>query len=124
MSWLGKWRNQYGSIIEITCESNHKIAGKFRTALKDSAFYGQEVDVSGMCQGDCIGISGGSMTPAGNMLVTYTGLLRDGKLETLWYVVTDSAIHPGAEGELPQKTKLSWWQAMSTGADTFEQIDK
>lgn len=91
--------------------------------MKDSGFYGQELDVAGMHQGDCIGISGGGMTQAGDMLVTYAGLLREGKLETLWYVVADSVIHPGTKGETAQKLKLSWWRAMTTSADTFERID-
>jgi hypothetical protein len=34
MSWLGKWRNQYGSILDITDESHHKIVATFRTALR------------------------------------------------------------------------------------------
>jgi hypothetical protein len=47
MTWLGKWRNQYGSILEIIGDSNHRISGTFRTALKDSGFYGQELPVFG-----------------------------------------------------------------------------
>jgi len=26
MSWIGKWRNQYGSVLDITEESDHRIA--------------------------------------------------------------------------------------------------
>jgi avidin family protein len=57
MTWLGKWRNQYGSILEIISDSNHRISGTFRTALKDSGFYGQELPVFGAHQGECIGLS-------------------------------------------------------------------
>jgi hypothetical protein len=104
MTWLGKWRNQYGSVIEIISEKDDKITGRFRTALQDSGFYGQGIQVLGVCQGDCIGLSGGGSTPAGDMLVTYTGLLRDGKLETLWFVVADSALTLPKEDEPSQGT--------------------
>jgi hypothetical protein len=31
MAWKGKWRNQDGSILEITDDANQKIVGTFRT---------------------------------------------------------------------------------------------
>lgn len=124
MSWIGKWQNQYGSVLEITGESDNQITGKFITALEDSGFYGQEIPVYGMSQGDCIGLSGGGVTRAGDMLVTYTGLLRDGKLETLWYVVADSVLNSTAEGAPSERKKINWWRSMLTGADTFERTDK
>ena len=81
MTWIGKWRNQYGSILEITDESNHRIAGKFRAALRDSGFYGQEVEVVGVHYSDCIGLKAGGLASSGDVVVTYTGMLREGKLE-------------------------------------------
>jgi hypothetical protein len=81
MHWIGKWRNQYGSVLEISADSEHRIVGRFTTALADSGFAGQEIPIIGFHQGDCIGLSGGGRGPAGDMLVTYTGLFRDGKLE-------------------------------------------
>ena len=27
MNWKGKWRNQYGSTVNITDDANHRIAG-------------------------------------------------------------------------------------------------
>ncbi|PTY04282.1 hypothetical protein DB347_20525 [Opitutaceae bacterium EW11] len=123
MRWLGKWRNQYGSILEITQESDGKIAGVFRTALEDSGFFGQQIPVYGFGQGDCIGLSGGGTTPAGDSLVTYTGLLREGKLETLWFVVTDAVLSATEKGEPAQVKKLPWWRSMSTNADTFERAE-
>src|SRR4051794_34975251 len=36
MRWKGKWRNQYGSILEIVDDADQKIVGSFRTALDDS----------------------------------------------------------------------------------------
>jgi hypothetical protein len=122
MTWLGKWRNQYGSVLEITDESNHRIVGSFRTALADSGFSGQEIPIVGFHQGNCIGLSGGGRAPAGDMVVTYTGLLRQGRLETLWYVVADAALSAASEGEPAKVQKLNWWRAMTTSADTFERV--
>ncbi|TIV10416.1 MAG: hypothetical protein E5W02_20575, partial [Mesorhizobium sp.] len=41
MPWLGRWRNQYGSVLNITGEEGGRIEGTFRTALEDSSCYGQ-----------------------------------------------------------------------------------
>jgi Avidin family len=122
MTWLGKWRNQYSSILEITDESNHRIAGTFRTALSDSGFFGQEIAIVGVHQGDCIGLAGGGTTPAGDAIVTYTGLLREGRVETLWYVVADAAVSSPADGAPGKVTKLNWWRSMTTSADRFERV--
>ena len=123
MNWKGKWRNQYGSTVDITDDANHRIAGTFKTALRDSGFYGQEIPVVGIHQGDCISFAGGGVTPAGDGLVSYTGLLRDGKMETLWFVVADAALKAPKEGAPATRRKLPWWRSMSTSADTFERID-
>ena len=123
MSWIGKWRNQYGSILEITEESDHRVAGRFRTALDDSGFFGQEIEVVGVCHGDCIGLAAGGKSAAGDMVVTYAGLLRDGKLETLWFVVADAALGASAEGEPARARKLNWWRSVTTSADTFERME-
>jgi len=122
MRWIGKWRNQYGSILEITDESDHRIAGRFRTALEDSGFFGQEIEVVGVHYGDCIGLTAGGKSPSGDMVVTYTGLLREGRLETLWYVVADATLGATAEGAPAKIKKLNWWRSVTTSADTFERI--
>ena len=121
MTWKGQWKNQYGSILEITEDADNKIIGSFRTALKDSGFYGQTIPICGVCYGDCISVSGGGATAAGDAVVCYTGLLREGKLETLWFVCADGAIKAevGKPGRI-EKTK--WWRAMQTSADAFERI--
>src|ERR1043166_5135747 len=41
MSWVGTWKNQFGSIVEITSEAGGRIEGTFQTALEDSGFFGQ-----------------------------------------------------------------------------------
>ena len=122
MNWKGLWRNQYGSIVTITDDANQRISGTFKTALKDSGFYGQEIAVVGVHQGDCISFAGGGKTTAGDAAVSYTGLLRGGKMETMWFVVSDSAINAPSEGAPGRREKLNWWRSISTSADTFERI--
>src|SRR3954468_7234929 len=121
MAWRGTWKNQYGSLVGFTDDAKNRIAGTVRTALEDSGFYGQSVAVVGVYQGDCISFVCGGVTPAGDSVVSYTGLLRDGKMETLWFVAADAAVKAevGKPGEI-QKT--NWWRAMSTSADTFERV--
>jgi len=122
MNWKGQWRNQYGSVVTIVDDANQRISGTFRTALQDSGFYGQEIPVVGLHQGDCISFVGAGQTAAGDAAVSYTGLLRDGKMETMWFVVADSAIKSPREGAPGKREKLNWWRSISTSADTFERI--
>lgn len=122
MTWVGKWRNQYGSILDITDDANHRIVGTFRTALEDSGFFGQEIEIVGVHSGNCISAVGGGVTRAGNAVVSYTGLFRGGRMETLWYVAADAALVASAEGEPARLEKLNWWRSISTNADTFERM--
>jgi len=122
MSWLGKWRNQFGSIVDITNDAEHRIEGTFRTALKDSGFYGQEVRIFGIHRGHCISFAASGTGPAGDLLVSYTGLLRNGRMETLWYVVADAALIADSVGAPGEVKPLSWWRAMTTNADTFDRV--
>lgn len=122
MSWIGKWRNQFGSIVEITNDENHRIEGTFRTALEDSGFYGQEVRIFGVHQGDCISFAASGTGPAGDLLVSYTGLLREGRMQTLWYVVADAALSVDRVGAPGKVKKLNWWRAITTNADTFDRV--
>jgi hypothetical protein len=63
-----------------------------------------------------------SNTAAGAMVVTYTGLLREGRIETLWYVAADASLSASAEGVSAKINKLNWWRAITTNADTFERV--
>ena len=56
------------------------------------------------------------------MVVTYTGLLREGRIETLWFVAADAALSAPAEGIPATINKVNWWRAMTTNADTFERV--
>src|SRR5689334_14318535 len=120
--WVGTWKNQFGSIVEITSEANGRIEGTFRTALEDSGFYGQTVPIVGAHQGNCIGFSSASGSPSGDRVVSYTGLLRDGKMETAWFVVSDKALSAAREGEPAKLTVVNWWRAVVTNVDTFERM--
>ena len=120
--WVGKWRNQFGSIVEITSEADGRIEGTFRTALEDSGFYGQTVPILGACHGDCIGFSSASTSPTGDRVVSYTGLLRNGKMETVWSVIAGKALSAAREGEPAKMKSVNWWRAVMTNFDTFERL--
>ena len=123
MSWLGKWKNQFGSLLEITDESNGRLEGTFRTALRDSGFYGQTVQIVGVHRGNCIAFSSVGGSPSGDRVVSYAGLLRNGKLETAWFVVSDMSLTASREGEPAELKPLNWWRAVSTNVDTFERTE-
>jgi Avidin family len=110
-SWKGTWRNQYGSIVEIEDDKNGVIRGVFRTALEDSSFFGLEVPIHGAAFGDVIGFTAATNGKAGPAAVSYTGLLRDGKLEALWHTVADQALMAAEEGAPARITKVRTWRA-------------
>jgi hypothetical protein len=62
-----------------------------------------------------------ALPPVGDARVSYTGLLRDGKMEALWFVAADAAIKAGV-GEPGRVEKLNCWRSMTTSADAFERI--
>ncbi|MER9895124.1 avidin/streptavidin family protein [Mesorhizobium sp. M0119] len=72
MSWLSTWRNQYGSVVELTSEEGGRISGTFRTALEDSAFFGMTVPLFGACHGDVIGFTCAAEGRVGAAAVSYT----------------------------------------------------
>lgn len=120
--WAGQWQNQYGSILTITDDNGQQLHGTFRTALGDSTFAGQETPVTGIHLGDCIHFAFSRSTPAGDTIASFTGLLREGRLETLWHVISDSAVKPPQPGQPPQLIKLPWAHAAMTNADTFQRV--
>ena len=122
MAWIGKWRNQFGSIVEITSEAAGRIEGTFKTALPDSGFYGQTVPIVGVHQGNCIAFSSVGTSPTGDRVVSYTGLLRNEKMETAWFVVSDKSLSAKAAGQPAELKSTNWWRAVSTNVDTFEKV--
>jgi hypothetical protein len=121
-SWNGTWRNQYGSVIVIEDDSGGIIRGVFRTALEDSSFFGQELPIHGAACGDVIGFTAAGNGTAGPAAVSYTGLLRDGRLETMWHTVADQTLTARKEGAPAEIAKVSAWRAFGTSLDTFERI--
>ena len=117
MTWTGTWRNQFGSIVRITDDADGHIEGVFETALADSGFYGAAAPITGSARGNCISFAATCTKDGHDMVVSYTGLLRDGRMETLWFYAADSADDDG------EKVMVPWWKAMITNADTFDRID-
>ena len=120
--WVGTWENQYGSTVTITDETEQRIRGSFRTALKDSAFAGEDFEISGIHQGECVTFAFSRSAPSGDVICTFTGLLRDGRMETVWHVVSDSAVKPPSPGAEPEVVKLPWPHAVMTNADTWKRV--
>jgi Avidin family len=121
-SWKGTWRNQYGSIVVIEDDTDGVIRGVFRTALEDSSFFGLEAPIHGAAYGNVIGFTAASNGKAGPVAVSYTGLLRDGKLETLWHTVADQALTAAEEGAPARLMRVGTWRAFGTSLDAFERI--
>ena len=122
MAWTGEWQNEYGSVLKITDDSGERIAGTFRTALGDSGFAGEEVEIIGLHRGECLHFAFSRSGPAGDTVASFTGLLRDGKLRTLRHVVADSAVKSSEPGREPELMKLPWAHAAQTNADTFDRV--
>ncbi|MCP2335628.1 avidin/streptavidin family protein [Actinomadura rupiterrae] len=118
-TWLGRWRNQYGSVLTITDQTDDTVTGTFRTALADSAFAGAEVPVTGVHRGACLNFAFTRTGPDGDSIASFTGLLREGRLETVWHVVQDTAVKPPGPGQAPERITLPWAHAVLTNADTF-----
>jgi hypothetical protein len=107
----GTWINQYGSKADI-CDSDGLLTGTFRTALTDSSFYGRDYAIHGVRHEDCMSFAFTGATTKGDAVCAFTGVLRDGKLQTVFHVISDRAVD--GHGKRP------WPHAVITNADTFE----
>jgi len=114
MAWMGTWVNQYGSKLTITDDAAGRLQGSFRTALTDSGFFGKDFAVAGVHHGDCISFAFAGATPKGDMVCSFTGLLREGRMHTMWHVATDAAVEGAG--------KRAWPHAVMANADTFERV--
>jgi len=112
MNWTGKWKNQYGSILEITKQENGNLEGTFESAV-DHSTKGQKLPVVGVYNDILIGVT----CTGGNHVVTYAGMLYNGKMETVWHVVTAKTENDAAKTKM-----LAWWESVKTNVDTFERI--
>ncbi len=108
MRWVGKWRNQYGSLVDITDDADHRITGTFSTALRESGFFGHTIPVVGVHEGDCVSFTFAHHGPNGDLICSFTGLLRDGNIFMMWHVVTDNT--------------GGWAHSVQTNMDTFERV--
>lgn len=104
MSWIGTWKNQYGSLLEITNDANENIEGWFTSAV-DGGIRGQRIRISGFHRSDMVTFC----LAGGPIVASFTGLLREDRLETLWHVTASEK-----DGR-----PLAVFQAFTTGADTF-----
>ena len=120
MAWTGSWRNQYGSRLEITDESNGRIAGWFRSEV-DGRIAGHEIAIAGVHQDNLISfvLNGAPYT---KFVVSWTGLLHEGRIETLFNLVAGERLTAEAEGSPARNKPLEPFEATTTGADFFERI--
>lgn len=122
--WIGIWRNQYGSTVAIENDADGVILGTFRTALDDSSFFGREFPIHGAAHGDVIGFTAAGRGKTGPAAVSYTGILRDGKLEMLWHTVSGQSLTAPAEGSPARLVEVGTWRAFGTSLDTFERMER
>lgn len=115
MSWTGTWRNQYGSTLTIIDDRDGSIKGTFKTALPDSAFYGHELQATGVWFDDCVNFAFGTSEQGLTSICSFTGMLRENKLRTVWHVVTSAKA--GHSGRIE---KLGWAHSVQTNVDIFE----
>lgn len=118
MNWMGKWKNQYGSILNIINQENGNVEGTFESAV-DETTKGKQLPVVGVYKDNMIAIA----CAGGNHVVTYTGMFYEGKMETVWHVVSSTTITAKNEGDTAVKKPLAWWQSVKTNEDTFERIN-
>ncbi|MBZ9702244.1 MULTISPECIES: avidin/streptavidin family protein [unclassified Mesorhizobium] len=121
--WIGTWRNQYGSTVIIEHDAEGVIRGTFRTALEDSSFFGQELSIHGAACGDVIGFTAAGQGKAGPAAVSYTGILRESKLEMLWHTVAGQTLTASAEGAPARMVRVGAWRAFGTSLDVFERVE-
>jgi hypothetical protein len=111
MNWTGTWRNQYGSELSIAGAEGGALSGTFRTALKDSVFFGRDYPVTGIARGTCVSFSFGVEKAAGGTVASFTGMMLDDVIETMWMVVSHKP-------ELAEP----WPHAVVTNHDTFARV--
>ncbi|HEU4554753.1 MAG TPA: avidin/streptavidin family protein [Chitinophaga sp.] len=116
-SWTGTWKNQYGSVLTIEAEEAGRIKGTFQSAVDPGV---KEGIVTGICSNDLIAFA--AMGEGGRKVASWTGILRNGRIETLWHVAVNEKLVAGAEGVPATKKTAGIWEAFVTGADTFERV--
>lgn len=118
VTWVGQWKNQYGSVLTIESEAGGRIEGSFKSAVDPSV---KESAVIGVCANDLISFSAVG-EGVGQKIASWTGILREGKIETLWHVVANEKLVAGEEGAPAKKTPAGIWEAFVTGSDIFQRV--
>ncbi len=114
MTWSGTWKNQYGSVLEITSDPDGTIHGWFTSAV-DGGIKGRRTRVAGFHLGDLVTFC----LAGGPIVAAWTGVLRGERLETLWHVAASQRPAAPREGAPAVDRRLGVFEAFTTGADTF-----
>jgi Avidin family len=117
MAWAGSWRNQYGSILKIIDEGNGRIGGSFSSAVGTKT-KGEEIAIIGLYQDNLISF----MLSGGSHVVSWTGLVHDGRMETLWHLVVRERLTPETHHAPAKQKPIGVWEAFTTGSDIFERV--
>jgi hypothetical protein len=117
MTWAGSWRNQYGSILKIIDEGHGRIGGSFSSA-SDTEINGEELAIVGLYQDNLISL----MLSGGSHVVSWTGLVHDGRMETLWHLVVRERLTAETHHAAAKDKPVGVWEAFTAGSDIFERV--
>lgn len=118
MNWVGKWKNQHGSVLEITSDARGQIAGTYHTKVGKG---GPNAVVRGIYNGDMIAFMV-SWTPDSESITAWTGLRRGKSLHTLWHLVSSTTLDAKDEGAPAVRRDVKPWEAFNTNADVFKLV--
>ncbi|WP_145667618.1 hypothetical protein [Chitinophaga polysaccharea] len=76
----------------------------------------KESIVISVCMNDLISFSAVGKG-VGQKIASWTGVLRDGRMETMWHVIANKKLD--ADGT---KKPAGLWEAFVTGSDIFERV--
>ncbi|MBW8745490.1 MAG: hypothetical protein JF628_14340 [Sphingomonas sp.] len=95
-------------MLSLQPEADGLLAGTFDTALEDSIFFGTPLRIAGVHSGAGLAFSFGLERDGVATVCSFTGRLDEGRIETVWHVVTAGK---------------PWPHAIMTNADRFERLD-
>jgi hypothetical protein len=110
----GRWRNQLGSVMEITVDDDHRIEGSFQTgvgAMEPTTHF----HVTGFAEGEALTfcVDFGRL---GSVAAWSGHHVNDGdgeRLITLWHL---------AQRVREPHGEVDTWRAISTGSDEFTRV--
>src|ERR1700750_923033 len=98
MNWVGKWKNQYGSILDITIQEDNKLEGTLEPGEHELSG-GQKLSLVGVWENNHIAVT---CRQEGKHVITYAGMLYEGKMEATWFMVNGG---------------VAWREAIRTSVD-------